>query len=231
MTKKIKVFIADDHDVYRDGLKMLLQSDEEIEVVGEARNGIELIEKVPECSPDVIVTDLMMPGKSGVEAIKELFALGFKRIIALSTFESEQLIVEALQAGASGYIIKNAKRGEIIQAVKEVNLFKKYYCKSTSSRLAGMIDELKINRNTKKNLDLFSEKEKEIICLICEEKTSEEIARVLYMSKRTVDGLRSRILIKMNVKSLAGVALYAVRNSIYFPPPENSCGNHLKNNL
>lgn len=220
--KKIRVIIADDHDVYRDGLKMLLQSDAGIEVVEEARNGIELIEKVPENAPDVIVTDLMMPGKSGIDAIKELFASGFKRIIAISTFESEQLIVEALQAGVSGYIIKNAKRGEIIQAVKEVYLFKKYYCQSTSSRLAGMIDEMKLNPSTKEKLDLFTERDKEIIRLICEEKTSEEIARILFMSKRTVDGCRSRILIKMNVKTLAGVAIYAIKNSIYFIDPQQS---------
>lgn len=219
MMNKIKVIIADDHDVYRDGLKMLLQSDPGIEVIAEARNGIELIEFVDAYPPDVILTDLVMPGKSGIEAIKELFAKGFKRIIAISTFESEQLIVEALQAGVSGYIIKNAKRGEIIQAVKEVYLFKKYYCQSTSSRLAGMIDELKINPSTKEKLDLFSEKEKEIIRFVCEEKTSEEIAGILFMSKRTVDGYRSRILIKMNVKTLAGVAVYAIRNSIYFPDP------------
>jgi DNA-binding NarL/FixJ family response regulator len=216
---KIKVIIADDHDVYRDGLKMLLESDPVIEVIEEARNGDELIEKASEYVPDVILTDLVMPGTSGIEAIKELFAKDFKRIIAISTFESEQLIIEALQAGVSGYIIKNAKRGEITQAIKEVYLFRKYYCQSTSSRLAGMIDELKINPSTKENLDLFSEREKEIIRLICEEKTSEEIARILFMSKRTVDGCRSRILIKMNVKTLAGVAVYAIKNSIYSPAP------------
>ncbi|MDE3184451.1 MAG: response regulator transcription factor [Bacteroidota bacterium] len=222
MIKKIKVLIADDHDVYRDGLKMLLQSDGTIDVVEEARNGLELLEMAPQYSPDVIITDLMMPGKSGVEAIKELFESGYKRIIAISTFESEQLIVDALHAGVSGYIIKNAKRGEIIQAVKEVYSFNKYYCKSTSLRLAGMIDELKVNRATKEKLDLFSEKEKEIIRLICEEKTSEEIASILFMSKRTVDGFRSRILIKMNVRTVAGVALYAIRNHIFLPKPVDS---------
>ena len=220
MNQKIKVIIADDHDVYRDGLKVLLNSDPDIEVIAEARNGDELIEKASEHSPDVILTDLIMrPGKNGIDAIKELYEIGFRRFIAISTFDSEQLIIEALQAGASGYIIKHAKRIEIVAAIKEVFAYKNYYCKFTSARLPQMIEELQLNASMKKKHDLFSENEKAIIRLICQEKTSEEIGAALFMSKRTVDGIRLRLKIKMNVKSTGGIILYAIRNGFFAPDP------------
>jgi DNA-binding NarL/FixJ family response regulator len=220
MNKKIKVIIADDHDVYRDGLKVLLNSDADIEVVAEARTGDELIEKAPEFMPDVILTDLIMrPGKSGIEAIKELYEVGFKRFIAISTFDSEQLIIEALRAGASGYIMKHAKRVEIVAAIKEVFAYRKYYCKFTSARLPQMIEELQLDVSTRKKQDLFSENEKAIIRLICQEKTSEEIGAILFMSKRTVDGIRKRIKTKMDVKNTGGIVLYAIRNGLYTPEP------------
>jgi DNA-binding NarL/FixJ family response regulator len=220
MNQKIKVIIADDHDVYRDGLKILLNSDPDIDVIAEARTGDELIEKACEHSPDVILTDLIMrPGKNGIDAIKELYETGFRRFIAISTFDSEQLIIEALQAGASGYIIKHAKRDEIVVAIKEVFAYKKYYCKFTSARLPEMIEELQLNPPMKKKQDLFSENEKEIIRLLCEEKTSEEIGAALFMSKRTVDGIRQRIKIKMNVKNTGGIILYSIRNRLFTPDP------------
>ncbi|MGH2646231.1 MAG: response regulator [Ginsengibacter sp.] len=217
--EKIRVIIADDHDLYRAGLQMLLANDTEIEVVAEACNGRELIQCANQYTPDVIVTDLIMPGIDGVQAIKEIHKTGIKRIIALSTFDSEHLIVEALEAGALGYILKNAQNGEIIEAIKTIYDYVPYYCKSTNSRLAIMISKSKFNPYTRVALDLFSEKEKEIIRFICEEKSSEEIGKILFMSKRTVDGIRAKILSKMNVKTSAGVAIYAIKNSIYFLNP------------
>ncbi len=216
MPEKIKVIIADDHELIRDGLKLLFNGDEQIQLIGEAVNGKELIELAAKQIPDVILTDLIMPVKDGVEAIKELFSTGIKRIIALSTFDSERLIVDALEAGAIGYILKNAQRGEIVEAIIKVYNFKPYYCSSTTTRLARRISKSTFNPYTKQNRDLFSEKEKQIICYICEEKSSEEIGKLMFMSKRTVDGIRAKILSKMDVKTIAGVAIYAIKNSIYF---------------
>jgi len=220
MNQKIKVIIADDHDVYRDGLKLLLNPDPDIEVVAEAHTGDELIEKACEHSPDVILTDLIMrPGKSGIDAIKELYKVGFRRFIAISTFDSEQLIIEALKAGASGYIIKHTKRAEIVAAIKEVFAYKKYYCKFTSARLPQMIEELQLDASTKKKQDLFSENEKAVIRLLCQQKTSEEIGAALFTAKRTVDGIRQRLKLKMNVKNTGGIILYAIRNGLFTPDP------------
>jgi DNA-binding NarL/FixJ family response regulator len=214
--EKIKVIIADDHNLYRVGLRMLLQEDNEIEIIAEASNGRELIDFARQYSPDVIVTDLIMPGVDGIQAIQELSANTTTRFLALSTFDSEHLIVKALEAGAAGYVIKNAQDGEIIDAIKTLYNFSPYYCKSTNSRLVRMISNSKFNPYKKPIHDLFSEKEKEIIRLICLEKSSEEIGKILLMSKRTVDGIRAKILIKMNVKTTAGVAIYAIKNAIFF---------------
>ncbi len=219
--EKIRVFIADDHDLYRDGLRMLLNKDGEIEVVGEASNGKELIDLAAKLNPDVIITDLIMPGIDGVAAIKTLFTKGMTRIIALSTFDSERLIVNALEAGAKGYVIKNAQKGEIIAAVKMLYKYQPYYCSSTSGRLARRIGRSSFNPYDSENRHEFSEREKEIIRLVCQEKSSEEIAKLLFMSKRTVDGIRARILGKMNVKTTAGIAIYAIKNSIYILEDEN----------
>lgn len=220
--EKIKVVIADDHDLYRDGLQSLLSKDPEIKVVAEACNGAQLIDMTAMHHPDVVITDLCMPGISGIEAIKEIHKNGLKRIIVLSTFDNEQFIVEALEAGAIGYIIKNAQKGEIIEAIKTVDQFHPYYCQSTSLRLVKNISKSKFNPYSPITSNLFSEKEKEIIRLICREKSSEEIAQSLYMSKRTVDGIRGRILSKMNVKSIAGLVIYAVKNSIYEVNPDDN---------
>ncbi len=100
----IKVIIADDHEVYSMGLRMLLQASEEIELAGEAADGQRLIELVAENAPDVVLTDLMMPGMDGVEAIRRVKSAGYTRCIALSTFDNDRLIMEALEAGAKGYI-------------------------------------------------------------------------------------------------------------------------------
>jgi len=196
------------------GLRMLLQGSEEIELTGEAANGQKLIELVAENTPDVVLTDLMMPEMDGIEAIRRMKNAGFTKCIALSTFDNDRLIMEALEAGAKGYITKNAQKGEIIEAIKLVNQSVFYYCKSTSSRLARMIGVSEFNPYAKAQTQLFTQEETDIIRLICKEKTSEEIAKILFMGKRNVERIRTRILSKMDVKTAAGVVMYAIKNSI-----------------
>ncbi len=215
-TAKIKVIIADDHDIYRDGLLMLLNRDANIEVIAEANNGEILIEKCLALDPDIVLTDLRMPIKDGIEVIKALTSRSPKiPCIALSTFDSDQLIVNALEAGASGYIIKNSQKGEIIEAIKTVMSGQPYYCQSSSQRLVKLITNSHYNPYTNKSSNTFTEKEMSIIKLICEEKSSKEIGEILFMSGRTVEGIRAKILEKMTVKTAAGVAIYAIKNNLF----------------
>jgi DNA-binding NarL/FixJ family response regulator len=218
--EKIKVILADDHDLYRDGLRLLLGNDNNIKLLGEASNGRQLVQLTQQYHPDVILTDLSMPGISGIEAIKEICKTGKQRIIVLSFFESESMIVQALESGAIGYLNKNAQRGEVIEAIKSVYDHIPYYCSTTNTRLARRISQSAFNPYNHTDPHLFSEKEKEIIRLICAEKSSEEIGKILFMSKRTVDGIRGRLLEKMNVRTTAGMVIYAIKNSIYSLSPE-----------
>jgi two-component system response regulator NreC len=213
-TDTIKVIIADDHDVYRMGLRMLLGGSNEIELIGEAANGLELIELANQNIPDVVLTDLIMPEMDGIEAIRRMKNDGFTKCIALSNFNSDRLIMEALEAGAKGYMIKNAEKGEIVEAIKQVKQSGFYYCKSTSARLARMIGVSELNPYIKTPTQIFTDEEIDIVRLICLGKTSEEIGKSLFIGKRNVERIRTRILSKMDVKTVAGVVMYAIKNSI-----------------
>lgn len=140
------------------------------------------------------------------------------RSLALSTFDNDYLIVDALEAGASGYILKGVPKTEIIDAIKTVYDDTPYYCKNTSASLAKLIKKSRFNPYPQPNSELFSEFEKKIIHYICEEKTSEEMADLLFIGKRTIEGHRVKILHRMKVKTPIGVAIYAVKNNLYPMP-------------
>jgi len=216
LTIPIKLVLADDHEIYRDGLKIMLRKQAGIEVVGEAANGKELIALTQRLNPDIILTDIVMPVMDGIEATRQL-----KRqypsinIIALSMFDQDNLIIEMLESGAKGYLLKNADKAEIIEAIKSVFRDVPYYCRSTSVKLARMIAHSKFNPYNPAERPSFSDKEVEIIRLICREYTNKEIGQQLFLSARTVEGYRVKILEKMQVKSTAGIVIYAIRNGMF----------------
>lgn len=218
ITLPIRVIIADDHDIYRDGLQLLLSKNPEIQIIGEADHGEKLVLLAKQLQPDVILTDLRMPVMDGITAIKEIHAFDTSiRMIALSSFDNEQMIVDALEAGALGYIVKNAQKGEIFEAVKMVYGFTPYYCKTTSIKLVKLISQSSFNPHKNQKTDTLNPKEKEMIKLICEEKTSKEIGKELFMSVRTVESWRRKISEKINTKTAVGITIYAIKNSIYSP--------------
>ncbi|MES2330243.1 MAG: response regulator transcription factor [Bacteroidota bacterium] len=214
--KIITVIIADDHELFLDGLSMLITRSEHIKVLARAGNGSQLLEKFEEYMPALVLTDLRMPVMDGIAAIKRIRLQNKDtRIIALSSFDSDHLVVEALEAGANGYIVKNADRAEIIEAIETVMQHKPYYCKTTTTRLAKLIARSRFNPYKPSSKDLFNDIEKKIIHMVCDEIPSDEMANILFLSKRTIDGYRATILEKMDVKTPAGVAIYAVKNGLY----------------
>ncbi|HTN44860.1 MAG TPA: response regulator transcription factor [Flavipsychrobacter sp.] len=218
MKNTIKVLIADDHEIFRDGLKLMLQKAENIELIGEAADGKELIKMVGTTHPDVVITDIKMPVMDGVDAtkhIKEHFPA--IQVIALSMFDDEQLILEMLDAGALGYLLKNSDKFEITDAVETVFEGKPYYCKFTSGKLAKLIALNRDKKEKKKREADFSEKEIEIIKLICQEFTNKEIGEKVFLSARTVEGYRMKILEKMEAKNTVGIVIEAIRLGIYIP--------------
>ena len=215
----LKVLLVDDHEIYLDGLQAMLQKQPDIEVVGLAANGRDTIRLAESLQPDIILTDIMMPVMDGIAATKWLVEHhpGIK-IIALSMFDQDNLVVDMLEAGAKGYLLKNAHKTEILEAIHSVYSDIPYYCRSTTTRLARMIGQSRFNPGLGLQTVSFSEKEKEIIRLICEEKTTKEIGNLLFMSSRTVEGYRIKILEKMQVHSVAGIVIYAIKHQLYKVP-------------
>jgi DNA-binding NarL/FixJ family response regulator len=217
-TADIKLVIADDHEIFRDGFKLMLSKFPEIILVGEAGNGRELLELIEKENPDVILTDIKMPVMDGIEATKKIVELyPDKGIIGLSMYDDDELIIEMLEAGAKGYLIKNAGKEQIIEAIKTVYNSEPYYCRTTSSKLTQMIAKSRFNPYKKTEKAEFSEREKEIIACICDEMTNKEIGDKLFISVRTVEGHRLKILEKMNVKNTVGLVVYAIKNGIVKP--------------
>jgi DNA-binding NarL/FixJ family response regulator len=212
----IKILLADDHEIYLDGLQAMLQKQPGVEVVGQASNGSECIRLAVTCKPDIILTDIMMPVMDGIAATKYLIEHHPSiSIIALSMFDQDNLIVDMLEAGARGYLLKNAHKTEILEAIHSVYNNMPYYCRSTTTRLARLIGQSRFNPLRNIETISFSDKEKEIIRLICEEKTTREIAEQLYMGSRTVEGYRIKILEKMQVRSVAGIVIYAIKHHLF----------------
>ena len=212
----IDIILADDHEIFRDGFAVMLNKIPEINLIGEAANGDELIKLARELKPDVIVTDIKMPVMDGIEATKQIKkefpGLG---IIALSMFDEEELIVDMLEAGAKGYLLKNAYKEEIIAAVKSVNKDEPYYCRNTTNKLAQMIARSNFNPYKTVTRPEFSERETAIIRLICREFSNKEIAEELSLSKRTVEGYRENILQKIDAKNSVGIVVYAIKHKIF----------------
>ncbi len=211
----IKVVIADDHEIFLDGLSLMLSKQKNFEVVGSASDGKELIEIVGKTLPDVVITDIKMPRCDGIEATKIIIEkFPAVRIIGLSMFDEEKLIVEMLEAGARGYLLKNADKSEIIEAVEDVYMEKIYYCRHTSAKLASLIVNSSHNLYRRADMVTFTDREIDIIKLICKQCTAQEIGDQLFLSRRTVEGYRTKILEKMNVKNAVGVLLYALKHKM-----------------
>jgi len=211
----IRLVIADDHEIFRDGLALMLSRQPNINLVGQAGNGRELMELLETTEADVVMTDLKMPLMDGITATRTLIQrYPHIRIIALSMFDEEELIVEMLEAGAKGYLLKNADKQEIIEAITSVFDDKIFYCRQTSSKLAAMIVKSRFNPYRDAQPITFTDREKEIIRLICLQYTAQQIGEKIFLSKRTVEGHRTRILEKMNVKNTAGVVVFALKNNL-----------------
>lgn len=215
MKNSISLVIADDHEIFRDGLALMLSKQEAVTLIGQAGDGQELVRLVDETRPDMVLTDIKMPRLDGIAAAKSLLQrYPALKIIALSMFEEEDLIVEMLEAGAKGYLLKNADKKEILEAIFTVYDGDIYYCKHTTAHLASLIVKSKFDSHKRSSGPLFTDREREIIRLICRQHTAQEIGELLFLSKRTVEGYRTRILEKMDVKNTAGVVIFALKHSI-----------------
>ena len=215
MDERISVVIADDHPAYLEGLKMMLKREKKINLIGEVGDGLQLLELLTEIQPDVIVLDIHMPNMGGVESIKQIAHLyPYIRMLALTMDSYDYMVIDVLEAGALGYLVKNAGKDEILEAIETVYQHQPYYSKNISFEIIRRISasQFKTDKNTKL---VLSETEKQIIHGICNEQTSKEIASELHLSAHTVDSYRKDISRKIGAKSMAGVVIFAIKKGIY----------------
>ena len=214
--EKINVLIADDHEIYRDGLKLMFNKQKEIKVIGEADNGVDLVELALKLKPQIILTDIKMPGLNGIESTQKIISQNQNiGIIALSMYDDNDLIISMLEAGAKGYLQKNANREQIIDAIKTVALGQVYYCNNTSDSLTKLIyNSKKFNPYINKKVVEFTERELEVITLICKEYSTKQIAEKFFLSFRTIEGIKLKIQEKINASNTTGIVIYAVKNGL-----------------
>lgn len=211
----IAVFIADDHTVVRDGLRLLIETQSDMKVVSEASNGREAARQVLRTSPDVVIMDLAMPELNGVEATRQIREnCPATKVIILSMHSSSEHIFQALKAGAHGYLLKESAGMEVISAIRVVHSGKRYLSEKIGDQ---MIDEYIHNREvaeTGSPLSKLSTREREILQLVVEGKSSIEIAQTLFISPKTVETYRSRLMQKLGISDLAGLIRFAIQHGI-----------------
>ncbi|MEI6265296.1 MAG: response regulator transcription factor [Sphingobacteriia bacterium] len=212
----IKIVIADDHLIFREGFKLLLNNQPELTLVGEADNGKSLLTLIEKTAPDIAFVDIKMPEMDGIETCKKIKANGTTtKVIALSMFNDDYLVVEMLEAGAYGYLLKNTDRHEILAAAKAVNMGDNYYCNSTSNKLAKLIAAKRYNPHKPSKQLKLSIRETEVLTMLCDQLTNKEIAEKLNISSRTVETYRLSLLEKTDSKNVIGLVVYAIRNGYY----------------
>jgi DNA-binding NarL/FixJ family response regulator len=208
----IRVVIAEDHLMVRAGIRALLEKEGDIYVLGEASNGQEAIEMTQELKPDVLIMDIMMPRMNGIQAAENIRDLKLPvRILLLSMYADDGFVHQALQCGVKGYVLKTSVSDELLWAVRAVANGQTYL----SSPVSEIVVESAINPRTappdSNPLAGLSPREKEILQLIAEEHTSSEIAKMLFISEKTVEKHRSKLMEKLNVRNLAGLVRMAVK--------------------
>jgi DNA-binding NarL/FixJ family response regulator len=210
--KIIRVLIADDHQMFLDGLKALLKREKNIHVIGEVSNGTQALEFIKKNTPDLLITDISMPGMSGVELTREVkHRYPEVKVLVLTMYNDKEIVGEILMSEAEGYILKNTGRQELSNAINRIIDNSTYY---SNEVLNIMMTRMKKQKSIEKNTALLTPREIEIIKLIMEELSSEEIADKLFISKRTVDTHRKNIIQKTNTKTLVGLLKFAIENNL-----------------
>jgi DNA-binding NarL/FixJ family response regulator len=209
--EKIKIIITDDHQLFRNGLKILLNAFQEFEVTGEASNGEEFLRIVKTTPADVVLMDINMPEMDGIEATRKGLKINPAiDIIALSMYGEEEYYYKMVDAGAKGFLLKDSDISEVKEAILTVKKGGSYF---SQELLYHVIQKIKHREHESKSANL-SKREKEILIKICEGLSNQEIAETLFISKRTVDKHRANLLGKTNSKNTASLILFAIRNKL-----------------
>lgn len=207
----MKILIADDHAVVREGLKQVLSESPDFIVAAEASTGQEVMDKISKKDFDLVVLDIAMPGRGGLDVLKEIKTQKPKlSVLVLSMYPEEQYAVRVLKAGASGYLTKESAPDELVKAIRQISQGKKYVSPSLAEKLAL---DLEISSDRPPH-EILSDREYQVMCMIASGKTLKEISEELSLSIKTISTYRTRILEKMNMKNNAELTHYAIKNRL-----------------
>ena len=213
MNKKINIIIVDDHEIFREGLEFVLKTFKDFNIIASVSNGIELFEKLKTIKPNIVITDIQMPEMNGIEVCEKISKkYPDIKVLALSMFGEEQNLHKILNAGANGFILKNIDKLELEKAIRTVASDGNYF----SSELLPYFTQ-KFLENTTENTEpgiKITNREKEVLKLIAKGHTNKEIADILFISQRTVDGHRASLIAKTGSHNVINMLIYAIKNKI-----------------
>ena len=211
----IRVLLADDHSVLRDGLEALLKTQDNITVVAHAQNGREAVRKTIELEPDVVIADIVMPEMDGIEATRQIRkSCPSTQVLILSMHSTTEHIFRALQAGAKGYLLKESAGAEVVAAVKSVHEGNRYLSRKIADTV---VDEYVQGHQPTSPIGTLSARERQVLQLVAAGKSTADIAGTLFLSPKTVDTYRSRLMQKLNIDSFAGLVKFAIECGV-LPP-------------
>jgi DNA-binding NarL/FixJ family response regulator len=212
----MKILIADDHAMFVDGIKSIIETETDMNVVGRCYNGKSVIEFIKNESVDIILLDVNLPDINGVEVCKEALKINPSlKVLAITMFNEESFIQEILNNGAKGYILKNTGRDELLKAIRTVSKGESYFSKEvTESIMKSLMNQRKASNKSVTEIPKISRREKEVLKLIIEEFTTQEIADSLYISLKTVESHRASLLSKLNARNTAGLVRIAIEHKL-----------------
>lgn len=210
LSKKIRVLLADDHSILRKGVRMLIDSQADMEVVGEAKTGREAIEEARKLKPDIVVMDISMPELNGIEATRQICdEMTHTKVVALSMHKDSVYVREILRAGARGYLLKESEDDDLVKAIRSVHRGEAFLSPAISG--AVLTDYRKHVSNP---VDLLTSREREILTMVAEGKTNKEIANTLSLSVYTVESHRGSVMEKLNLHNAGDIVRFAIRNGL-----------------
>jgi len=215
MEDTLKILLVDDHTIVRQGLKALLEAHAGFIIVGEAENGREAVKKAQELNPDIVIMDIAMPVLNGLEATRQIKrALPDTKVLALTMYNDEEYVFQILKSGASGYLIKETAANELIAAILSLQKGNPFFSPSISRKIMESYLNEDEDKKTKGESDKLTNREKEVLQLIAEGYTNNEIANLMNISVKTVETHRAHVMSKLDIHDVAGLIKYAIRKGL-----------------
>ncbi len=212
---KIRVLLADDHTVVRQGLRALLAAEQDIEVVGEADNGRQAVQLARDTTPDVVVMDIAMPVLNGVEATRQISRAASSKVLVLSSYSDDEYVQQVTEAGAAGYLVKQTAGNELLKAIREAYRGNAYFSPLIAKRLRDQCrNALATGQPVRKRTDHLTSREAEVLQLIAEGRANKQIAAELCISIKTVEKHRQQVMNKLGIHDVAGLTRHAIAKGI-----------------